>query len=309
MSVEPAACSSGNLLADRRYGYAEAAYREGEFAAAADLAAQTLELVPDYAAAHALLGRARAALGRREEAAAALRRALAIDPADPLGVGIELARLGSLAPERAITRAYVRALFDEYAPRFERHLVRGLGYRAPELICDALRRASSVRARPFRFRRALDLGCGTGLMAKALQGLTDAIEGVDLSPRMLRMAERTRLYDGLHEGDLLAFVQQRPDGGADLAVAADVFVYLACLDAVFAELHRALARGGLFAFTVQAHDGAGVVLGEDSRYAHSEPYLRQAAARAGFAVVRFEHVSTREERGEDVPGYLAVLER
>ena len=73
--------------------------------------------------AHALLGRAEAASARAEAAVAALREALALEPDDALGVRLDLARLGAIAPEAAITDGYVRALFDDYAPQFERHLV------------------------------------------------------------------------------------------------------------------------------------------------------------------------------------------
>ncbi|HEU4520019.1 MAG TPA: methyltransferase domain-containing protein, partial [Microvirga sp.] len=113
----------------------------------------------------------------------------------------------------------------------------------------------------------------------------------------------------LHEGDLVGFLRSRPAASADLVVAADVFVYVADLAGVFAETRRVLERGGLFAFTVQAHAGAGVVLGEDARYAHGEPLLRDLADAAGLAVVLFERVSTREDRGEPVPGFLVVAER
>ena len=70
---------------------------------------------------------------------------------------------------------------------------------------------------------------------------------------------------------------------------------------------RVLTRDGLFAFTVQAHEGEGFALGEDSRFAHGEPYLRDLAAVAGFQIVLFEPVSTREDRGEPVPGLVMVL--
>jgi predicted TPR repeat methyltransferase len=140
--------------------YAKAAFDDRDFSAAADLARQALELAPDYAPAHALLGRAQGALG--EDAVPALRRALELDPDDALGVRLDLARLGIVPDEGAITPGYVRALFDDYAPRFDRHLVKNLGYRGPELIHDALRSACTRRGRAFRFRRVLDLGCGTG---------------------------------------------------------------------------------------------------------------------------------------------------
>src|SRR4051812_21579603 len=139
MSPPRSVRSSGDLIADRRYGYAEAALADGDFVAAGDLAAQVLELAPDYAPAHALLGRARAALGDTPGAVEALSRAIALDSEDALGVRLDLARLGALAPEEAITSGYVRALFDDYAPRFDRHLVQSLDYRGPELIHAAVR--------------------------------------------------------------------------------------------------------------------------------------------------------------------------
>ena len=301
--------SSGDYLADRRYEYGRASFDEGDFEVAADLARQVLELAPAFAPAHALLGRASAELGAGAQAVEALRRALALEPEDALGVRIDLARLGALAPGEAITDGYVRALFDDYAPKFDRHLTRGLAYRGPELVADALRRACCKRLRDFRFGLALDLGCGTGLMAQALDGLCSAVEGVDLSPRMLERAQKTRLYHALHEGELLSFLKGRRTGEADLVAAADVFVYLAALDGVFREAHRVLKPEGLFTFTVQAHDGEGFILGEDARYAHGEAYLRDLADASGFTLVIFEPVSTREDRGQPVPGFLAVLQR
>ena len=299
--------SSGDFRADRRYEYARAAFEERDFEAAADLARQVIELTPGFAPAHAMLGRSAAELGLRDEAVTALRQALALEPEDALGVRLDLARLGALAPGEAITDGYVRALFDDYAPKFDRHLTGSLAYRGPELIADALRRACSKRLREYRF--VLDLGCGTGLMAQALEGVFSSMEGVDLSPRMLEKAEKTKLYDALHEGELVSFLAARPSAEADLVVAADVFVYMAALDAAFREAHRVLKREGFFAFTVQAHEGDSFILGEDARYAHSEAYLRELADAVGFTMVIFERVSTREDRGVPVPGFLVVLQR
>src|SRR4051794_34691166 len=131
--------TSGDLLADRRYAYADAAFRDGDVQAAIDLAQQTLDLAPAFAPAYALLGRAEAARGDETAAIAALTRALALEPDDPLGVRLDLARLGAVSPEAALGAGYVRALFDGYARDFDRHLVGELNYRAPELMREALR--------------------------------------------------------------------------------------------------------------------------------------------------------------------------
>src|SRR5215203_6026124 len=272
--------SSGDLLADRRFGHAEAAFAADDHHAAADLAAQVLELVPRFAPAHALLGRARLALGERDAAIAALRRAVAIEPEDALGVGLDLARLGALAPEAAISPGYVRALFDDYAPRFDKHLVRNLNYRGPELIHAAVHRAATDLVRPARFARMLDLGCGTGFVGRAFADHADLIEGIDLSPGMLAQARKTRAYAALHEGELVTALRRFPDDAFDLVTAADVLVYISALEPVFGEVRRVVAPRGLFAFTVEACAGADVLLGDGGRYAHSRAYLRRLAADA-----------------------------
>ena len=307
--------SSGDLLADRRYAYAEAAFEDGDFAASADLARQTLELVPAFAPGWFLLGKSLEAQashgegpGLRAEAVAAFQHTLALAPDDKLGAGIRLAALGAADPARAMSEAYVRALFDEYAIRFDRHLRASLAYRGPELLHDAVRRACSLRLRPFRFGEALDLGCGTGLAGAAFRPECRRLAGIDLSPAMVKRAEAKRLYDELAVGDLVAWLQGRAPASADLILAADVFVYLADLEPVLDAAWRALLPDGLFAFTVQAHAGEGVVLGEDGRYAHGEPYLRDLAAARGFRPpVLVERVVTRQDRGIDVPGLLFVL--
>src|SRR5207253_11405772 len=87
---------------------------------------------------------------------------------------------------------YVRSLFDQYASNFDRALVEGLGYRGPALLRDALSAAVAARRRPFHVARAIDLGCGTGLVAEALHAHCGTIVGVDLSPAMAAAARRDR---------------------------------------------------------------------------------------------------------------------
>ena len=303
--------SSGDLLGDRRFAYGEACLAEGDAQGAAEMAGQALERAPLYAPAWFLLGRAREALflgsgdpQDRQGALTAYAHALDLDPDDMIGVRLQLAGLGAGDGLPAITPAYVRALFDGYAPRFERHLVGALNYRGPALILAAL---DALRDAPAQYGTVLDLGCGTGLMGRALAGRAKHLVGVDLSPAMLALARGTALYERLVEGDLSAFLAGEPASCADLVVAADVLIYLADLGPVFAGIRRVLRPGALAAVSVQSHEGEGVVLGPDGRYAHSDAHLREAAAAAGLTIPATPPAAVRRERGTDVPGCIAIL--
>jgi predicted TPR repeat methyltransferase len=298
--------SSGDVLADRRYDRAKAHAAEGDVATAADLLAQALERAPGFASAWFALGEIRAQGGDRAGAVAAFRAARAADPADRHGAALHLACLGAAEPAAAMAPAYVRALFDQYAPDFDRALVEGLGYRGPMVLCDALRAVAAARHRPFRFERAVDLGCGTGLVAEALRDCCGAIAGVDLSPAMVAAARRKGVYAEIAVGDMVAFLAGRPKGSCDLVVAGDAFVYLADLAPVCRAVAHALAPDGLFAFTVETHAGTGAVLGEKLRYAHDADHVRGALAAAGLVPIALDPASTRSEGGAPVPGLVVV---
>src|SRR5712671_7544972 len=64
--------------------------------------------------------------------------------------------------------------------------------------------------------------------------------------------------------------------------------------------------GGLLAFTVETHDGDGIVLGEGLRYAHSAGYVRGSIGEAGLMLSRCEDLSARNEDNVPVPGLVVV---
>jgi predicted TPR repeat methyltransferase len=307
-AMKPAALflSSGDVLADARYERAKAYAAEGDRAAAADLLMQALERAPSFESAWFALGEVRADGGDRAGAVDAFRAALAADPNDRHGAALQLARLGAADAASAMTPGYVRSLFDQYAPHFDQALVEGLGYRGPELLREALRDACAARQRPFHFARAFDLGCGTGLMAEALRNCCDTIVGVDLSPAMAAAARRKGVYADVVVADLTDFVAAQPECSCDLVIAGDALVYLADLVPVCRAVARALVGDGLFAFTVETHVGAGVVLGEKLRYSHGADHVRAALAAAGLTPITFDRVATRTENNEPVPGLLVI---
>ena len=308
MTDAPAFRSSGDLLADRRYAYAAALMAEGDARAAADLFEQATEIAPRWAAAWFGLAQAQEGLGELEAAAAAYARARDCDAEDELGAGLRLALLTGDTPAGP-PLSYVRGLFDQYAPRFERHLREDLAYRGPELLMQALAEVCAARGRAFRFGRVLDLGCGTGLMGRFLQAQAGAIHGVDLAPRMIEATRATGAYAHAEAGDLQSFLEAQDEASACLITAADVFVYLGDLAPAFRAGARALKRGGLFAFTLQSTQAGDFILGADMRFAHSAAYIRRIAAQAGLDMALLIEASKRKDAGRDVPGLVAVLAR
>jgi predicted TPR repeat methyltransferase len=297
--------ASGGLIAERRFAYAKAAAEEGDWGAAAELFEQALERAPHWAAAWFALGEARNKLGDFEVAAQAFRETLVADPADAQGAMARLALIGRGEAPDALPHAYVARLFDDYAPRFDKHLTDNLGYRAPALIAEAL--SAVVPGR--RFVSALDLGCGTGLMAEALRGRVGHLVGVDLSAAMIAKARERGVYDRLVVGDAAAMLAREPPGTSDLIVAADALVYIGDLAPLFSAVVTALAPHNLFAFSVETFEGDRFKLEPTMRFAHSRSYIETTAREVGLRPLLVQSASTRSEAGADAPGLICVFGR
>src|SRR5947209_5422734 len=300
--------SSGDLMADRRFEFARDLQLKGDLAAAADLLLQAIELAPNFTSAWFTLGGIREELGEHAAAAEAFRAAQASDPGDRHGAGLRLMRLGA-APVADMPPAYVQSLFDQYAPRFESSLVGDLGYRGPALLFKAVLSVRAAAKKPAFFKRAIDLGCGTGLAATAFAKEVDHFIGVDLSSRMIEKSRATGVYAELEVADMVQGLRGRPDASADLILAADAMVYVADLTAVLTEAKRVLAAGGLLAFTTETHAGEGVIIGEGLRYAQAPAYVRASVEAAGLKLSLLEDRSARNEDNIPVPGLVAVASK
>lgn len=301
MVLPPLRLTSGDPIADRRVTYAEGLADTGDPAAAADLMAQAMDLVPGWSAGWFRLGEWRMAAGDVTGAVAAWEQARALDPSDPLGAGVRIDLTRAVPLSDTMPPAFVRTLYDAYAPQFETALVGALGYRGPAMLLDAV-----VDRGPFG--RVMDLGCGTGLMGMAIRPYATWLQGCDLSPGMLQRATEKQVYDLLQEQDIACLTV--PDTPYDLILAADVFIYLGALEQVIGWAAASLAPAGLLAFTVEAlADEAGdLCLQPSCRYAHSAGYVVRLLAEAGFAVT-VNPATLRQDRGEPVASLIVTASR
>ncbi|ACS54537.1 Methyltransferase type 12 [Rhizobium leguminosarum bv. trifolii WSM1325] len=309
--MQPHQLSSGDVIADRRADYARMLEEGGEPEAAAELMEQALELVPAWAAGWYRLATYLEKAGRGEAAIEAYRRTLALGPDDIFGAALKLALLGdgAVPPDRPPSR-YVERLFDDYADRFESALVEKLDYSVPQKLAALI--ASTGR----RYERAVDLGCGTGLLGPEIRANVDRLEGFDLSQNMLAKAAEKHVYDSLAQADLslapdLSVVfADAARHRADLVTAADVLMYLGNLESVFAIVGELAASGADIAFSVEdAGEGDGFHLAPSLRYAHSESYVRMLLARHGFQILKTVKSVIRKDGGKPVSGILFLTQK
>jgi demethylmenaquinone methyltransferase/2-methoxy-6-polyprenyl-1,4-benzoquinol methylase len=153
-------------------------------------------------------------------------------------------------PRGALTQAlatpagkatYVRALFDEIAPRYDDITVwlslgRDAGWK------DVLVRMAAVTPG----ERALDLACGTGDIAARLRAAGADVIGLDLTHRMLRLATRKPELTGMRWvcGDMLAL--PIPDASEHIVTAGYGLRNVPDLRQSIREIRRVLVPGGRF---------------------------------------------------------------
>jgi predicted TPR repeat methyltransferase len=178
-----------------------------------------------------------------------------------------------------------------------------LNYRAPMVLRELAELLGLYALAPLA---VLDLGCGTGLMGAAVRDWASRLDGVDLSPGMVRKAHEREVYDDIAVADIvdwLAGCERR----YDLVFAADTLVYLGELSPLFAGVSRVLSQAGHFLFTVEKKDGEGFELGPKRRWRHSECYLRAEAACAGLGIAGLVACTLRTEAGTPVEGLAVAL--
>ncbi len=276
--------------------------RAGDIDGAIDAYRKAIVAKPGYFSARRGLARAFMIAGREQEAVAVFDEWLQEDPGNPMISYLRSVCLGIDAPSRA-PDAYVQQIFDDMADRFESHLAE-LDYRAPALLGEAL---AKMLASPTGTLDILDAGCGTGLCAPLLKPYAKCLVGVDLSARMLELAEAKKAYDELVKAELAAFLGSR-DEAYDLIASADTLCYFGELAPVFRSAAKALRTGGLFAFTLEdaGKEVTDARLHQHGRYAHGRFYVEDALAAAGLQPRLISPVILRQEANQPVAGHLVI---
>ncbi|MBO7556009.1 MAG: tetratricopeptide repeat protein, partial [Alphaproteobacteria bacterium] len=109
---------------------------------------------------------------------------------------------------------YSQQLFDIFADTYE-NTMQNINYNIPQKITSLITN---------KIDTIVDLGCGTGLLGEKLKEKCSHLIGIDISEKMLQIAEQKNIYDKLIQSDIMQYSQNLPNNS--LVIAADVIGYI-----------------------------------------------------------------------------------
>jgi 2-polyprenyl-6-hydroxyphenyl methylase/3-demethylubiquinone-9 3-methyltransferase len=114
---------------------------------------------------------------------------------------------------------------------------------------DTHRRGDSRELKPLAGRRALDVGCGAGLLCEPLARLGAEVTGLDAAPENVAAAQAHAAGTGLAIDYRCGDLAELGITGFDLVTAMEVIEHVADKQAFVEALASALAPGGLMVLT------------------------------------------------------------
>ena len=288
-------------LTEAHYNLGLSYHKQKKYALAVHAYTSVLEVDPDNAAAHNDLGMVYDLLGRPEEAISHYKEVARIEPDNRVAKHILAALTGEQLQNAHPD--YVVSLFDQYSELFEVELVEKLKYTVPTKLMETVSEHCNGMV---QFDNVLDLGCGTGMCGQEFRPVSAKITGVDLSSKMLALASRKKVYSSLVQQDIVRYLNKSHEL-YDLFIAADVFIYVGALDAVFDAVRKNSLPQGYFTFSVESCNGSSFWLSPSGRFMHSRNYIQKLADTYLFEIEQCTPTGIRLENKAWIPGDLYIL--
>ena len=283
------------------WGYlAELHFQKKEFKEAFAICSKALNLEPENAHLHHSMGNILRMTGQLEQALVAYEKALSCGSRHPATYRAIAELRGAQVDE---DEAVVQQLFDQYADAFDTELQEKLAYATPQKSHDLfVKHLVSME-----YRSVLDLGCGTGLsIAPFLSKPITAAVGVDISSRMLELAEKKNLYTELCCASLREFIQKE-ERSFDVILCLDALVYVRSLEDIFVACQDRLSHGGVFLFSTEHCTGEEPILQSSGRYAHPHAYIRGMIREQNWILIAHEKTLLRKDGDHWIEGDIWLL--
>ena len=183
--------------------------------------------------------------------------------------------------------------YRKWAADYDHQMLDVLGYTSPTRIAQML-----SRQLPDRDAEIFDIGCGTGLTCVYLAELGYArLDGIDLSPDMVRVAGQRGIYRELLVGDVNQ-VLERDDACYDGVISSGTFTHGHVGPGPLDEIFRILRPGGILACTV--HQDLWQSMGFEAR-------LRELVETGSAREISREHGSYY--RGKPPEGWFCLYQK
>lgn len=239
---------------------------------------------------------------QRDEARLFFKEAQKIKPTEPVTAFM----LQALNPNTSTGETcvpYVENLFNQYALYYDEHMQKTLVYNLPQQLKQLLEKEQISRQ-----EKALDLGCGTGLSGEVLKPYCHTLTGVDLSTKMIKIAEKKQIYNELHEMEISAYLQQE-SRCFNLIVALDVLPYFGDLNHLFKSISQHLATQGFFIFTTEISESSDWILQSSARFAHHQDYLHQLIKTYDLQLISQQIIAARKHDQNLVQVYMIMVQK
>jgi predicted TPR repeat methyltransferase len=149
----------------------------------------------------------------------------------------------------------------------------------------------------------LELGCGSGMCGRILRDklVAKKITGVDISPKMLKKAEKKKIegeqvYDKLVAAEIRQYLLEN-NQKFDLVMANGGFNYFGDLSAIAELLKKALNPGGTLAFVIKKTElekGFLLDIAQDI-FTHSRAYVQEEFKKAGFTELQIKEFDINDD--------------
>ena len=265
---------------------------------------KAITLKPELAIAHYNLGKIYKKIGKNAKAVECFEKTLELNSEDLLGATLQLATLGKRKIPDKTPENFMQGLYKKKSKHWSNLEKKTHKYRGHLLIENAFKTTHNNSKKI----DILDMGCGTGSLAKILRPYARTLVGVDLSPDMLLKAEEICLYDSLYKKDLSQYLSE-VSNHYDTIIAAAVLIHFYDLDNIFFLIKDSLKINGKLVFSIFEETQKNKNLNSFLMYAHSDDYITTLAERLNLKIIYRQKDIHEYHKGISVPAIIYVLEK
>ena len=211
-----------------------------------------------------------------------------------------------LLNEPKVSSSFVKNRFNNSSLRYEK-TVELAGFEDGEmgLIVTAVNDVIA-KEKPLN---CLDLGCGSGLVGPKINTKLSSLVGVDISEKMLELADNKKVYDELHCEEIQDYLTHE-SRIFDLIFACSVIQFFddVKLNNLLESINKRLSPGGAFIFTFDICDDA-YRMNSKLTMEHSVDYIYKSVKKY-FENVEINRIKNgRYEKNKEVDCGLVIVKK